>query len=930
MLITPKIQLTMNKKFTLFFYAILLVICANAQVVITNTGVPYNQDFNSLALSGTANTTLPTGWSFVETGTGGNTSYAADNGSTNSGNTYSYGATAATDRAFGSLQSGTVVPTIGANFTNNSGTIITSLTISYAGEQWRLGLLGRPDKLDFQYSLDATLLNNGSWLDVDALDFNAPVSAGTVGLLDGNSSLNKTNISFTITGLTIAPGSSFWIKWNDFNATSSDDGLAIDDLSILFNGSILPACTEPVSQPTSLNFTSTPTSITGSFTAASPAAGEYLVIRSTASSLSADPVDGQVYTAGQTIGGGSVVTVISGTSFTDVNLSASTLYYYFIYSRNNEDCSGGPNYLQAGALSGSTTTQAIPACVTPAGAASGLVLTPANTFIAGSFSGVAGANRYLVVISASASLSANPLNGTTYTAGQAIGGGTVVGFGSSTSFTATGLTANTPYFLFVFAANAECTGAPFYNTVALSGTATTTNTSTGIPAGFYNAANGLTCQPLKTALKNISSTGYNSLSYTPGVWEAYQYTDIKPGTANLIWDIYTDDNNPAVPETYNFTYGTNQCGNYNSEGDCYNREHTTPKSWFNDASPMYSDVHHLLPTDGWVNNKRGNFPYGDVTAATYTSIDNQSKLGTGNNFGYTGTVFEPHPAFKGDLARIALYMATRYEDQVISQNWAGNAEANPAMLTAAEETDAAKRRLQIYESWFLQTMVKWHNEDPVSQKEIDRNNAIYYQSGQSNRNPFVDHPEYVYLVWQCAGVVPVTLIDFVSVKQNEAVLLKWYATQETNFRKYEVERSTDATNFFKIGEVAGRNLANYSFTDNNLPAGSIVYYRLKMVDLDGTYSYSKTVATRLNNNFSNALVYPNPTTDALNIKLTQALATGTTLVITDVTGRLLKQQNVSRGQFTISVDVATLPAGRYFIKIRDQQAVINQSFVIIK
>jgi hypothetical protein len=227
-------------------------------------------------------------------------------------------------------------------------------------------------------------------------------------------------------------------------------------------------------------------------------------------------------------------------------------------------------------------------------------------------------------------------------------------------------------------------------------------------------------------------------------------------------------------------------------------------------------------------------------------------------------------------------------------------------------------------------MVKWHYEDPVSQKEIDRNNAIYYQSGQSNRNPFVDHPEYVYLVWQCAGVVPVTLIDFVSVKQNEAVLLKWYATQETNFRKYEVERSTDATNFFKIGEVAGRNLANYSFTDNNLPAGSIVYYRLKMVDLDGTYSYSKTVATRLNNNFSNALVYPNPTTDALNIKLTQALATGTTLVITDVTGRLLKQQNVSRGQFTISVDVATLPAGRYFIKIRDQQAVINESFVIIK
>jgi hypothetical protein len=103
-----------------------------------------------------------------------------------------------------------------------------------------------------------------------------------------------------------------------------------------------------------------------------------------------------------------------------------------------------------------------------------------------------------------------------------------------------------------------------------------------------------------------------------------------------------------------------------------------------------------------------------------------------------------------------------------------------------------------------------------------------------------------------------------------------------------------------------------------------------MVDLDGTYSYSKTVATRLNNNFSNALVYPNPTTDALNIKLTQALTMNTSMVITDIAGRLLKQQNISRGQLSITVDVASLPAGRYFIRINDQQAVINQSFVIIK
>lgn len=113
----------------------------------------------------------------------------------------------------------------------------------------------------------------------------------------------------------------------------------------------------------------------------------------------------------------------------------------------------------------------------------------------------------------------------------------------------------------------------------------------------------------KNGFKNITNTDVTQLSYTPGVWNAYQYTDIKPGTGNVIWDIYTDDNNPSVPETYSFIYGSqsnggNQCGNYSQEGDCYNREHTTPQSWFGSASPMYSDVQLLLPTDGYVNGRK--------------------------------------------------------------------------------------------------------------------------------------------------------------------------------------------------------------------------------------------------------------------------------------------------------------------------------------
>ncbi|RYY47229.1 MAG: T9SS type A sorting domain-containing protein [Chitinophagaceae bacterium] len=745
--------------------------------------------------------------------------------------------------------------------------------------------------------------------------------------------INASDISYVrLTGIA-TPNNSFTpAEWSAVSLTTVQTANATESNRLGFHEVTAAAvCTEPTSQPTGLILNSTPNTITGNFSAAIPGADQYLVIRSTSPTLSASPVDGTAYSQGQSFGGGTIVGLYSGTSFTDVGLTASTVYYYYIFALNSEDCSNGPNFLSTGELAGSATTQAIPACATPA-VATGLSLTAANNFINGTFTAAPGSNQYLVVISSSSILGASPVNGSNYVAGQAFGSGTVVSFTTGANFTATGLTPNTQYYFFVFSASVECTGQPFYNSTAVTGNATTSNTSTGIPAGYYNGANGLSCQPLKTALKTIISTGANNIGYD-GLWTAYQYTDIKPGTPNYIWDIYTDDNNPAVPETYNFVYGVNQnSGTTGPEGLNYNREHTTPKSWFNDAAPMHNDIFHVLPTDSYVNGKRSNFPYGEVTTATYTSIDNQSKLGAGNNFGYTGTVFQPFAAFRGDVARISLYMATRYEDQIISQNWAGaNSEAGPAMLTAGEEgLDANQRRLQIYNTWYIKTMFKWLNEDPVSQKEIDRNNAVYYQSGQNNRNPFVDHPEYAALIWQCTGALPVTITDFVAQRQTNWVLLKWYATMESSFRAYDIERSTDGNSFDKIGEIEGRNLANYSFNDNTLPNASIVYYRLKMIDLNGTFRYSKTISVRLNNDLSNAILYPNPTRGPLTLKLTNALKDNGKITVTDVAGRTVREQLVSKGIFSIDVDINKLPQGRYFIRINDAGQVIRQSFVIIQ
>jgi hypothetical protein len=208
---------------------------ALAQVTIPVVDVPITENFDSLASSGTG-TTLPTGWAFLETGTGANTSYSADNGALNTGNTYSYGATSASDRALGQLLSSSVTTVIGASFINNSGAPITALELSYIGEQWRLGTQARVDAMDFQYSLDATSLTTGTWTDLDGLDFTAPNTTSAVGALNGNDAANQSSRSASISGLNLTNSGTVWIRWNDRNASGADDGLSIDNFSITARG----------------------------------------------------------------------------------------------------------------------------------------------------------------------------------------------------------------------------------------------------------------------------------------------------------------------------------------------------------------------------------------------------------------------------------------------------------------------------------------------------------------------------------------------------------------------------------------------------------------------------------------------------------------------------------------------------------------------
>ena len=265
------------------------------------------------------------------------------------------------------------------------------------------------------------------------------------------------------------------------------------------------------------------------------------------------------------------------------------------------------------------------------------------------------------------------------------------------------------------------------------------------PSGYYSSADGLAGYALKTELKDIiddidngdGSSVHIDQGYD-GLWDAYQnqnsgdldiYNTYE--NDNTILDIYSENPNSADP--YNFTPGNDQCGNYQDEGDCYNREHTVPQSFFDSDSPMKNDYHSTFPTDGKVNGFRAAYPYGEVGNASFTSA-NGSKRGTSSSAGYSGVVFEPIDEFKGDIARALFYFATRYEDQLNDSNW-----DNPNDNFLSTDKD------QFYDQWLIDVLLSWHQQDPVDQKEMDRNNNGF--SHQGNRNPFVDNPDYALAIW---------------------------------------------------------------------------------------------------------------------------------------------------------------------------------------
>ena len=242
-----------------------------------------------------------------------------------------------------------------------------------------------------------------------------------------------------------------------------------------------------------------------------------------------------------------------------------------------------------------------------------------------------------------------------------------------------------------------------------------------IPSGYYSAADNKKGSALLSALQGCIDD-HTVLSYS-SLKNYYDDTDFT--SEGYIWDMYS---------TCEFTLSDNS-GNNGVVCGMWNKEHSIPQSWFGEASPMKSDLFHVYPTDARVNNARSNYPFGETS--NRSAIAGSSKalgyLGTSNFSGYSGTVFEPVDQYKGDFARTYFYMVARYLDKNFNKSDNGK-----VVFTYSNSTTGLT-------TYAVNLFLKWHRQDPVSQKEINRNNAVYKH--QKNRNPFIDYPYLVEYIW---------------------------------------------------------------------------------------------------------------------------------------------------------------------------------------
>jgi len=299
--------------------------------------------------------------------------------------------------------------------------------------------------------------------------------------------------------------------------------------------------------------------------------------------------------------------------------------------------------------------------------------------------------------------------------------------------------------------------------------------SAAIPSGYYNSLNGKKEAELKTAayqvIRNFTSvSSYNNLP------DYFKRTDVRPNT-DYWWDMYSDMDVSI----------------YIRFGEYMNREHSFPKSWWGSTSSTatqykaYTDLNHLYPGEAKANQAKSNYPLGEVRTAN--KFDNGvTKVGApvSGQGGGAAYVFEPDDEYKGDFARTYFYMVTCYQDY----KW-----ATSYMYMLQQNTYPTLNQ------WSVNMLLKWSREDPVSDKEIERNEKVY--SIQNNRNPFIDFPELAEYIWGNKKGEVFTVSGGVTPPVGKALLLAPVENTAVDFGQVAIGTTGHASLF-----VRGENIKN--------------------------------------------------------------------------------------------------------------------------
>lgn len=874
----------MSKHFRLLSVAIvclLIATCTQAQVSITSTTTPYTQNFNTLITSGTS-ATLPAGWKLLETGTNANTTLAADAGTTATGNTYSYGTGTATERAFGGLLSGSLVPTIGVQITNNTGATITSLSISYTGEEWRLGTAARTDQLDFQYSLTATSLSTGTWTDFNALDFVTPVTT-TTGAKDGNAAANRTAKSSVITGLNIANGATFWLRWNDLDASGADDGLAIDDFSIQLNGAdVTPPTTSTVTPANGATGVAISGNlvITFSENIQKGAAGNITVKRTSDNAV--------IQTTAVT---GAAVTVSGNTATIPYSALANSIAYYVNIDAGSFKDLAGNNH--AG-ITNSTTW----AFTTVAGSGGGGTL-----------------NYYFGNMHAHSSYSDGNADNTTKIPSD------------DYAYAKTALCMD---FLGISEHNHATAGMSITNWQPGRTQAAAATTSTFV--GMYGMEWGVI-----SGGGHVIVYGMDSLvGWEAGNYQVFVAKNVYTGTGGL-FDILnrhggnalaylahpnSTDYNNVLGNAFDVNADNAIVGSAVESGPAFstNTTYTNPGtslSYISYYKNMLAKGYHLGPT---IDHDNHNMTFGH-TAKTRLVIRAASL--TENNL-LDGMRKMRFYASQDCSAKIDFTVSTETMGSVVTKAGAPLISVTSTATTSA--VSSVSVMFGVPGSGTAATLLTSSASGTFTYTDNALANGsqryYYLEVTEADGSKIVTAPVWYTRNDAAKGIAPASLTSFFTINEKDRVILKWTTENEEPGQSFEIQRSADeGRNYVTLGTQDGRgaadNMQTYVHPDMQ-PFAGVAYYRLVQRNSSGAVRFTDIkVVDRSTTPESYYTVYPNPVQGILNIRVAAASTNRMVAEVVDMSGRRMMTQiySVLNGKQTVAMDMSRLGNGSYILKI---------------